>query len=203
MSSLRIARTSRAARQAGSTLSITLVQRFGSAANLNIQLHCLMLDGVYRRTEGEPVFQQARAPTRDELQSLLDKIIARFLKGLTRLGNLAEEQGMTYLADIDFDNPLRSLQAAACTYLLRPAFALERHQHNHVRNRGALPDRATLNSVGETPRSRYPECRKPLRFTIPFDCALRLKCHPSLQPYRGDSNVQIHSQPARLGARAG
>ena len=77
MSSQRIARTSCAARQACSTLSITLVQRFGSAANLNIQLHCLMLDGVYRRTEGEPVFQQARAPTRDELQGLIDKFIAR------------------------------------------------------------------------------------------------------------------------------
>ena len=35
---------------------------FGSAANLNIHLHCLVLDGVYRRgTEGEPVFGCARA----------------------------------------------------------------------------------------------------------------------------------------------
>ena len=39
-----------------------------------------MLDGVYRRTGGEPVFQQARAPSRDELAGLLDKIIARLLK---------------------------------------------------------------------------------------------------------------------------
>ena len=37
--------------------AVTLIQRFGSAANLNIHLHCLVLDGVYRRgTEGEPVF---------------------------------------------------------------------------------------------------------------------------------------------------
>ena len=75
-----------------------------------------MLDGVYRRTEGEPVFQQARAPGRDELQGLLDKIIARLLKLLTRQGYLAEEQGMTYLADIEPDNPLTPLQAASCTY---------------------------------------------------------------------------------------
>jgi len=35
---------------------VTLIQRFGLAANLNIHLHCLVLDGVYRcDTEGEPV----------------------------------------------------------------------------------------------------------------------------------------------------
>ena len=32
--------------------ALTLIQRFGSAANLNIHLHCLVLDGVYRRTGG-------------------------------------------------------------------------------------------------------------------------------------------------------
>jgi len=30
------------------TGAVTLIQRFGSAANLNIHLHCLVLDGVYR-----------------------------------------------------------------------------------------------------------------------------------------------------------
>jgi hypothetical protein len=38
------------------TGAVTLIQRFGSAANLNIHLHCLMLDGVYRLTDGAPVF---------------------------------------------------------------------------------------------------------------------------------------------------
>jgi hypothetical protein len=28
--------------------AVTLIQRFGSAANLNVHLHCLVLDGVYR-----------------------------------------------------------------------------------------------------------------------------------------------------------
>jgi Putative transposase len=37
--------------------AVTLIQRFGSAANLNIHLHCLVLDGVYRRgADGEPQF---------------------------------------------------------------------------------------------------------------------------------------------------
>ena len=48
-------------RAAADTGAVTLIQRFGSAANLDIQLHGLVPDGVYRRTGGEPVFQQARA----------------------------------------------------------------------------------------------------------------------------------------------
>ena len=37
-------------RASADTGAVTLIQRFGSAANLNIHLHCLVLDGVYRRT---------------------------------------------------------------------------------------------------------------------------------------------------------
>ena len=83
---------------------------------MNIHLHCLVLDGVYRRTGGEPVFQQARAPSRDELAGLLDKIIARLLAMLTRQGHLIEEEGVRYMADIDPHNPLTPLQAASCSY---------------------------------------------------------------------------------------
>jgi hypothetical protein len=42
------------------------------------------LDGVYRRTEGQLTFQAARAPSRNELAGLLDKIIVRLMKTLTR-----------------------------------------------------------------------------------------------------------------------
>jgi hypothetical protein len=98
---------------AADTGVVTLIQRFGSAANLNIHLHCLVLDGVYLHTAGEPIFQEARAPAGDELGGLLDKMIARLMKMLTRKGYLIEEHGMTYLADIDADKPLASLQAAS------------------------------------------------------------------------------------------
>ena len=73
--------------------------------------------------QGEPDFQEARAPTSDELQSLLARIIARLMKMLTRLGYLVEEDGMTHIADMDTDSPLASLQSAACTYLGVPARA--------------------------------------------------------------------------------
>ena len=75
-----------------------------------------MLDGVYRTREGVPVFHEVPAPTMEELQALLVKIITRILKLLTRQGLLIEEQGMTYLAEPDPDNALTPLQAASCTY---------------------------------------------------------------------------------------
>ena len=79
-----------------------------------------MLDRVYRRTEGDPVFVEVAAPTDEALQAVLHKIITRILKLLTRRGALVEEQGSTYMADNDADSEhartIRPLQAAACTY---------------------------------------------------------------------------------------
>ena len=76
--------------------AVTLIQRFGSAANLNIHLHCLVLDGVYRcNTEGEPVFVEVLAPTDEALQMVLHKITTRLMKLLTCKGVLVEEQGQT------------------------------------------------------------------------------------------------------------
>jgi Putative transposase len=54
---------------------VTLIQRFGSAANLNIHLHCLVLDGVYLLDrDGVPVFHEAAAPSTDELARLLKEL---------------------------------------------------------------------------------------------------------------------------------
>jgi hypothetical protein len=64
---------------------------------LNIHLHCLVLDGVYRSSDGAAIFHEVPAPTIEELQALLAKIITRIMRLLTRLGFLIEEQGMTTL----------------------------------------------------------------------------------------------------------
>ena len=76
----------------------------------------VVLDGVYRTTEGLPVFQAVRAPTAEELQVLLTRIIKRLMKFLTLKGYLIEEQGMTYLGDTGPETALGPLQQAACTY---------------------------------------------------------------------------------------
>jgi hypothetical protein len=126
--------------------AVTLIQRFGSAANLNIHLHCLVLDGVYRcDTDGEPVFVEVPAPTDEMLQTVLHKIITRLMKLLTRRGVLVEEQGQTYMADSDADSDeartLRPLQAAACTY--RIAFG-PRAGQKVLTVQGAMPRDADL-----------------------------------------------------------
>src|SRR5215467_6548055 len=66
--------------------AVTLIQRFGSAANLNIHLHCLVLDGVYLNCDGAAIFHEAAAPSTDELEAVLLKIITRTMHQLTRLG---------------------------------------------------------------------------------------------------------------------
>jgi hypothetical protein len=102
--------------------AVTLIQRFRSAANLNIHLHCLVLDGVYRRgADGTPEFVEVAAPTDEALQAVLHRSITRLMKLLTRQGVVVEEEeGSTYIADNDGDSDeartLRPLQAAAFTY---------------------------------------------------------------------------------------
>jgi hypothetical protein len=84
--------------------AVTLIQRFGSAANLNIHLHCLVRDGVYRcDADGVPDFSEASAPTDDEMHALLQTLIARLMKRLTRRGVLVEDMGQTCLAEPDDD----------------------------------------------------------------------------------------------------
>ena len=101
--------------------SVTLIQRFGSAANLNIHLHCLVLDGVYRRTEeGASKFVEVPAPTDEAVQELLHAIIKRVMKQLVRRGILVVEEGQTYMAESDDDSDeartLRPLQSSSCVY---------------------------------------------------------------------------------------
>ena len=67
--------------------AVTLIQRFGSAANLTVHLHCLVLDGVYRRNaEGAPKFVEDPTPTDEALRTVLHKIVTRLMKLLARRG---------------------------------------------------------------------------------------------------------------------
>jgi hypothetical protein len=94
-----------------------LIQRFGSAANLNIHLHCLVLDGVYLNRDGVAVFHEAAAPTVEELEALLAKIITRTMRTLTRLGALIEEpEGELPRRNGYQWRPAGRCKAASCTY---------------------------------------------------------------------------------------
>ena len=75
-----------------------------------------MLDGIYYRSGEEVVFRRVSAPTQTELASLLERIVRRLLKLLTRRGCLVENQGQTYLAGEDDASALSALQGAATSY---------------------------------------------------------------------------------------
>ena len=142
--------------------AVTLIQRFGSAANLNIHLHCLVLDGVYRRgADGAPVFIEGDAPTDDELHALLQTLIARLMKLLTRRGVLVEEMRQTYLAEPDADGDeartLRPLQAAAITYCI--AFG-PRAGHKVLTLRGAERGHGTVPADGPRASRRARACKR-------------------------------------------
>jgi hypothetical protein len=121
--------------------AVTLIQRFGSAANLNIHLHGLLQDGVYRcGADGVPQFVEVGSPTDDKVHALLQAIITRLMKMLTRHGVLVEDMGQTYVAETDADGDeartLRPLQAAAVSY--RIAFG-PRAGQKVLSLRGAMP----------------------------------------------------------------
>ena len=105
-------------RNEAQTGAVTLIQRFGSAANLNIHLHCIYLDGVYDITGETPVFHPVHSPSAEQVQTLLNTIIKRIMKLLTRTGDLVEEQERLFMAEnpIDTDTAMTPLQSAACTY---------------------------------------------------------------------------------------
>ena len=65
-------------RVSGATGAVTLVQRFGSALNLNVHFHMLFLDGVYLTNGADPpVFRPVTAPGANELQELVEQIASR------------------------------------------------------------------------------------------------------------------------------
>ena len=115
--------------------AVTLIQRFGSAANLNLHLHRLGLDGVYRRSDVEPDFVEVPAPRDEALQAQRHKIIGRLMKLLTRRGVLVEEEGSSYLADSDADSGQRARAMQRCRAggaQAQDALARRHHTHRDV-----------------------------------------------------------------------
>ena len=65
-------------RTSGATGAVTLVQRFGSALNLNVHFHMVFLDGAYQTVgAAAPVFHPVQAPESSDLQGLVEQIAAR------------------------------------------------------------------------------------------------------------------------------
>ena len=94
---------------------ITLIQRFGSALNLNVHLHMLILDGVYTTEPIGPRFHRVGAPDPQTLERLLNRLIRRIVRRLTRDGLLIEDTEQPWL-DLEPADTLDQLNAASIRY---------------------------------------------------------------------------------------
>jgi len=79
------------------TGAVTLIQRFGSALNLNTHFHMLFLDGVYSFDRARPKFHRTPRPTPAELVRLLHTISTRVARLLERHGLLVRDPEHDYL----------------------------------------------------------------------------------------------------------
>jgi hypothetical protein len=115
-------RASASGHRDGRTGTVTVIQRFGGALNLNVHFHTLAVDGVFvREPDGSLSFAAAKAPTDKEVDTLLGVIRARILRLLVRRGLLCDDAGEVF--DESQAPPLHALYAAS----VRQRVAIRKH----------------------------------------------------------------------------
>lgn len=100
------------------TGAVTLIQRFGSALNLNLHFHVLFIDGVYQqKNNGKLRFHRVNAPTANELNTLVATISQGVALHLERQGLLTRDDESSYLTlDLQDDDAMNQLQGHSITY---------------------------------------------------------------------------------------
>jgi hypothetical protein len=100
------------------TGSVTLIQRFGSALNLNIHFHMLFLDGVYVDTnKGGQRFKRVKNPSAVDMGQVTKKISFRIARYLEREKLIERDAKNCYLADdVLTDNEMTTHQGYSVQY---------------------------------------------------------------------------------------
>lgn len=120
------------------TGAVTLIQRFGSALNLNVRFHMLLLDGVYveRPDDGSLRFRWVKAPTSAELTQLTQTLARRIGRYLERQSWLTQDVKNSYLAgDVLEAGSMEQLLGSSITYRI----AIGRQQGRKVFTLQTLP----------------------------------------------------------------
>lgn len=103
--------------EAARTGAVTLIQRFGSALNLNVHLHMLWLDCVYEANAvrpGKPRLHRARAPSSEQLTHTIPRRVCRHL---ARRGWLEGEDESAFLSESAArDDGLDAVRMSSITY---------------------------------------------------------------------------------------
>ena len=127
------------------TGAVTLIQRFGSALNLNPHLHMLFVDGAYAFDDQAPRLHRVAAPTQAELQRLLHAIATRTTRALERQGLLLRDDQNPSL-DLEPDDGFEQLLGAAVHYRI----ATGPHAGRNPAARQWLDSVANVRIHGET-----------------------------------------------------
>ena len=100
------------------TGAVTLIQRFGSALNLNVHFHMLFLDGVYAEDAyGQQRFHRVKAPTHQELNGLVNTLSHRVARCLEKRGLLERDAENSWLTlEESEDDVLTQLHGHSVTY---------------------------------------------------------------------------------------
>ena len=103
-----------------STGAVTLIQRFGSALNLNVHLHMLFLNGACAFRGRGAAFHPTRRPSNAELTQPLETLSRRIVQLLKRRGVLIADPECPAL-DFEAGSSLNQLQAASVNYRIAGA----------------------------------------------------------------------------------
>ena len=105
-------------RKTAQTGAVTLIQRFGSALNLNVHFHMLFLDGVYTTTPwGKSRFHRTNAPGQQELVALVHTISHRVAGFLEREGILERDEQNSYLnLEEGEEDPMQQVLGCSVSY---------------------------------------------------------------------------------------
>ena len=132
--------------------SITFVQRFGSALNLNIHYHMLQIEGVYEpKSTGKPKYRKRRPPTNQDIETLVTVISKRVIKHLRRTGYLGEMRSDEEAPDPLFDEEPTYASCMSSSVKLRIALGERRGQKVRFIGSG-------FGYEGEPPRLKGRQC---------------------------------------------
>src|SRR5262247_2636323 len=150
--------------------SVTFLQRFGSALNVNLHCHCIFMEGVYldRTAAGlKPRFVQAAPPTDTDIAAVIQKISRRVIRKLRRLGYL--ETGMEPPVATGYD-PLRDHEPT----LARTMAASVQHRIAGGERAGQQVRRigSGFGAEGEAPRLTGPRCASVHGFSLHANTAI-------------------------------
>jgi len=144
--------------------SVTFIQRFGSAINLNLHFHVVFLEGVYldRTDQGlKPWFVKCEPPSDAAIATVLQKISHRVIRTLRRLGYLEARMDAAVATTYDplLDNEPELARTMAASVTQRIAFG--ERAGEKVRHIGS-----GFGYEGERPALTGPRCASVHGFSL-------------------------------------